>query len=159
MSDCIVTKYPEIGYELREYSSYDGRGEGAADHGSAVFTLGGVRVDTSGAVGPASWLMARRVAATRAETTATTVAADALARVSAVERINAALETLDAEGCEVRAPFRALRVNKRGVIDYSGHCKLAGQVELARRAVALCAEFECQTALEDEVAAICGVLA
>lgn len=61
MVDCVVTKYPEVGYEMREYSSYDGRGEGAADHGSAVYTIDGTLVDTSGSVCPASWLMARRM--------------------------------------------------------------------------------------------------
>ncbi len=58
-----ITEYPEIGVEMREYSFYDGRGEGAADCGAEVFTLNGVKVDTSNAVSPASWIMERRIKA------------------------------------------------------------------------------------------------
>lgn len=74
MVDCIVTKYPEIGYELREYSSYDGRGEGAADHGAEVYTLAGELVDTSASMSPATWIMETRIAADHAAVTATAVA-------------------------------------------------------------------------------------
>jgi len=59
--DTITTKYPELGVELRTHSSYDGRGEGATDCGSAVYTLDGKLVDTSGAVTPQSWIMAQLI--------------------------------------------------------------------------------------------------
>ena len=55
--ETVVTKYPELGVELRTHSSYDGRGEGATDCGSAVYTTDGKLVDTSGAVTPQSWVM------------------------------------------------------------------------------------------------------
>ena len=85
MVDCVVTKYPEVGYELREYSSYDGRGEGAADHGSAVYTLAGELIDTSAAVSPASWLMQKRMEAVDAaiKATALVAAIDSLERAIA----------------------------------------------------------------------------
>lgn len=79
-------------------------------------------------------------------------------KLKAVARINAALEALEAEGCAVNSEFRKLSISSKGDITYRGACKEVGQMTLARRAAALCAQFADKTELEDEVASIIGVL-
>jgi len=76
--------------------------------------------------------------------------------VEAVAAINAALNSLEAEGYDINSSFRSLYINKKGAISCNGHCKLTGQAELTRRAISLCASFG-GDALIDEVAAIVGI--
>jgi hypothetical protein len=78
---------------------------------------------------------------------------------NAVRRINAALRTLQEEGCAVDAKLQSLFLTRKGEISKIGYCKVAGMVELERKALNLHLKYQCDVALADEVASILGLLA
>lgn len=87
-------------------------------------------------------------------------AALAASAPEAVSRINAAMDTLEAEGCDV--PLARLHVNRKGAVDYqmkSSDVGFSGVLKLSREALRLNRDFQDQAALEDEVANILGLLA
>lgn len=158
MKTTKVTSYPDLGVELREYRANDGRGEGAADHGSEVYTLTGEKVDTTGFVCPASWVMQRQIELHRQKLLAEgyvqpVVNKDEL--LAQAERINDALLALEVEGFDVSARFRALKVSSKAALTCNPHCKLPGQLLLIKRAPELCKLAD--DALLDEIACIVGI--